>query len=456
MSAAAALLADQRRYFDSGATRRAAWRRDQLRALLRLLAEREDELTGALEEDLGKSRTEGFLSEVVVVRAEARYALKHLDRWMAPERIAVPGGLQPGRAWSQARSLGVVLIIGPWNYPLNLVLAPLVGALAAGNAAVLKPSELAAATSRVLARLVPEYLDREAVAVVEGGAEVSTDLLAQPFDHVFYTGGERVGKIVMKAAAEHLTPVTLELGGKSPAVVVGGDLRTAARRIVHGKFLNAAQTCVAPDYVLTTPAAAPILADALAAAVRDFYGSDPRTSGDYGRIINEHHFDRLVGLMDGGTVVSGGRHERAERYIEPTVLRHVDPGSALMQEEIFGPLLPILEVADLDEAIRFIGARPHPLAAYLFSDSDEHLRTFTDRVHAGGLAHNVCTIQLAVPGLPFGGVGASGTGSYHGRQSFETFSHVQPVFSKPTGVDTLRLAYPPFGPIKRRLLRRLL
>jgi aldehyde dehydrogenase (NAD+) len=453
---AAGLLADQRRYFGTGVTRAAGWRRDQLRALLRLLAEREDELTGALEEDLGKSRTEGFLSEVVVVRAEARYALKHLDRWMAPERIAVPGGLRPGRAWSQARPLGVVLIIGPWNYPLNLVLAPLVGALAAGNTAVLKPSELAAATSRVLARLVPEYLDPEAVAVVQGGAEVSTDLLAQPFDHVFYTGGERVGKIVMKAAAEHLTPVTLELGGKSPAVVVGGDLRTAARRIAHGKFLNAAQTCVAPDYVLTTPAAAPILADALAAAVRDFYGSDPSTSGDYGRIINEHHFDRLVGLLDGGTVVSGGRHERTERYIEPTVLRDVDPGSPLMQEEIFGPLLPILEVGDLDEAIRFIGARPHPLAAYLFSDREEHLREFTDRVQAGGLAHNACTIQLAVPGLPFGGVGASGTGSYHGRQSFVTFSHVQPVFSKPSRMDTLRLAYPPFGPVKRRLLRRLL
>ncbi|RJT80131.1 aldehyde dehydrogenase family protein [Arthrobacter cheniae] len=450
------LLADLRRTFRAGTTRPAGWRRAQLEALRRLLTEREDELTGALEEDLGKSRTEGFLSEVAAVRAEIDYALKHLDRWMARERIAVPGGLRPARAWAQARPLGVVLIIGPWNYPLNLVLAPLVGALAAGNAAVLKPSELAASTSRVLARLVPQYLDRDAVAVVEGGVEVSTDLLAQPFDHVFYTGGERVGKIVMKAAAEHLTPVTLELGGKSPAVVVGGNLRAAARRIAYGKFMNAAQTCVAPDYVLTTPAAAPVLADALAAAVRDFYGSDPRTSGDYGRIINEHHFDRVVGLMDGGTVVSGGRHDRADRYIEPTVLREVDPGSALMQEEIFGPLLPILEVEDLDAAIRFIAARPHPLAAYLFSDRDEHLEAFTEQVQAGGLAHNVCTIQLAVPGLPFGGVGASGTGSYHGRQSFRTFSHVQPVFSKPVGVDTLRLAYPPFGPIKRKLLRRLL
>jgi aldehyde dehydrogenase (NAD+) len=220
--------------------------------------------------------------------------------------------------------------------------------------------------------------------------------------------------------------------------------------------MNAAQTCVAPDYVLTTPDAAPVLADALADAVREFYGSDPRTSADYGRIINEHHFDRLVGLLSDGTIVSGGRHERAERYLEPTVLRDVDPASALMQEEIFGPLLPILEVQDLDEAIGFIGARPHPLAAYLFSDRDEDLRAFTDGVQAGGLAHNVCTIQLAVPGLPFGGVGASGTGSYHGRQSFTTFSHLQSVFSKPPGPDTLRLAYPPFGPFKRRLLRRLL
>lgn len=453
---ATAVLADRRRSFDAGETRPAAWRRHQLRALLRLLTEREEELTGALEEDLGKSRTEAFLSEVAVVRAEADYALRHLDRWMSPQKISVPGGLLPARAWTQARPLGVVLIIGPWNYPLQLVLAPLVGALAAGNAAVLKPSELASATSRALARLVPLYLDPAAVAVVEGGPATSTELLAQPFDHVFYTGGERVGRIVLKAAAEHLTPVTLELGGKSPAVVVGGDVRAAARRIAYGKFMNAAQTCVAPDYVLTTPAAAPVLAAAIADAVRDFYGTDPRTSGDYGRIINEHHFDRLLNLMAGGTVVSGGRHERSERYIEPTVLRGVDPASALMQEEIFGPLLPILEVEDLDGAIRSIGTRPHPLAAYLFSDREEHLREFTERVQAGGIAHNVCTIQLAVPGLPFGGVGASGTGSYHGRQSFEIFSHVQPVFSKPTRVDTLRLAYPPFGPVKRRLLRRLL
>ncbi|KRF08659.1 aldehyde dehydrogenase [Arthrobacter sp. Soil782] len=453
---AADLLADHKQYFHTGVTRPAEWRRRQLQSLLQLLTEREDALTDALEKDLGKSRTEAFISEVAVVRAETDYALKHLDRWMTPAKVSVPLGLQPAKAWTQPRPLGTVLIIGPWNYPLQLVLAPLVGALAAGNTAVLKPSELALATSSVLAELVPQYLDRSAVTVVEGGVDVSTDLLAQPFDYIFYTGGERVGKIVMKAASEHLTPVTLELGGKSPAVVVGGDLKAAARRIAYGKFMNAAQTCVAPDYILTTPAAAPALALALSEAVREFYGSDPQTSGDYGRIINEHHFDRLVKLLDGGTVVTGGRHERSERYIEPTILRDVDPASPLMQEEIFGPLLPILEVEDLDDAIRFIGERPHPLAAYLFSDRDEHLDAFTEQVKAGGIAHNVCTIQLAVPGLPFGGVGASGTGSYHGRQSFDTFSHLQPVFSKPTAVDTLRLAYPPFGALKRKLLRRLL
>lgn len=453
---AAQLLEERRRYFGSAATRPASWRRAQLHALLRLLTEREEELTDALHADLGKSSTEAFLSEIAVVRVEIEYALKHLDAWMAPEKIVVPGGLRPARAWTQARPLGVVLIIGPWNYPMQLVLAPLVGALAAGNAAVLKPSEVSAATSRVLARLIPEYLDPEAVSVVEGGVEASTDLLTQPFDHIFYTGGERVGKIVMRAAAEHLTPVTLELGGKSPAVVVGGDLRAAARRIAYGKFMNAGQTCVAPDYVLTTPAAAPVLAAALADAVKDFYGADPRASADYGRIISEQHLDRLAGLLDGGTVVSGGRHDRAERYLEPTILRDVDAASELMQEEIFGPLLPIVEVEDLDAAIAFIAARPHPLAAYVFTDRDAELERFTNGVQAGGIAQNVCTIQLAVPGLPFGGVGASGTGSYHGKQSFLTFSHLQPVFSKPSRMDTLRLAYPPFGPLKRKLLRTLL
>ncbi|KNC18718.1 aldehyde dehydrogenase [Arthrobacter sp. RIT-PI-e] len=449
-------MTDKRRYFESGATRGGGWRRAQLNALLRMLTEGEDELTRALEEDLGKGRTEAFLSEIAVVRAETEYALKHLNYWMAPEKIAVPAGFRPARAWTQPRPLGVVLVIGPWNYPVQLVLAPLVGALAAGNAAVLKPSELAPRSSRALARLVPQYLDPSAVSVMEGGVETSTALLAEPFDHVFYTGGERVGKIVMKSAAEHLTPVTLELGGKPPAGGGGGDPGAGARRIAYGKFMNAAQTCGAPAYALTTPDRAPALAAALPAAITEFYGTDPKESEDYGRIVNEQHFDRLVGLLDGGRIFSGGRHDRAARYLEPTILRDVDPSSPLMQEEIFGPLLPILEVEDLEEAIGFVNARPHPLAAYLFSDREEHLRAFTWHVQAGGIAHNVCTVQLAVPGLPFGGVGASGMGTYHGKRSFETFSHLQPVFSKPTGVDTLRVAYPPFGAVKRKLLRKLL
>ncbi|WP_026533124.1 aldehyde dehydrogenase family protein, partial [Arthrobacter sp. H41] len=429
-----------RECFASGKTRPQPWRREQLLALVRMLGERKEELLEALQADIGKSPTEAFLSELATVRAEAEFALKHLSKWTAPVKVDVPAGLLPARAWTQARPLGVVLILGPWNYPLQLLLAPLVGALAAGNAAVLKPSELAPATSAVLSRLVPQYLDGDAVAVLPGGVRTSTVLLGLQFDSIFYTGGERVGRIVLKAAAEHLTPVTLELGGKSPAVVLGGNLETAARRIAYGKFMNAGQTCVAPDYLLTTPELAPKLQAALARAVTSFYGKDPSVSPDYGRIVTEQHFDRLVGFLGDGSVVFGGRHDRPSRYFEPTVLAGVAADSPVMQEEIFGPLLPVLEVADLPEALAFIAARPHPLAAYLFSSSPGERSAFEEGVQAGGIAHNACTIQLAVPGLPFGGVGASGTGSYHGKLSFDTFSQQRPVFSKNPGPDTLRLA----------------
>ncbi|MBJ2120674.1 aldehyde dehydrogenase family protein [Arthrobacter sp. MSA 4-2] len=442
--------------FEAGTTRPLVWRRQQLRALMRMLAERAEDFTTALAVDLGKSPTESFISELAVVRAEAKHAVRHLPAWAAPVRVPVPIGLRPASASVTAQPLGVALIIAPWNYPAQLVLAPLVGALAAGNCAVLKPSELAPATSKVLARLVPQYLDPDAVAVVEGGPEVTTELLEQRFDAIFFTGGERVGRIVAEAAARNLTPVTLELGGKSPAVVMDGDLDSAARRLVQGKFLNAGQTCVAPDYVLTTPALQPGLVEALRRALKEFYGDDPSTSADYGRIVNAGHFDRLTALLRDGTVAAGGRHDRATRYLEPTLLTGVSPESALMQEEIFGPLLPVLTVPDLTSAVRFITARPTPLAAYLFSNSPERRTAFENAVRAGGITHNACLVQLAVPGLPFGGVGASGSGSYHGQQGFDTFSQHRPVFTKDTRPDTLRVAYPPFGPLKRLLLRRLI
>ncbi|MER2133632.1 MAG: aldehyde dehydrogenase family protein [Arthrobacter sp.] len=451
-----AQVAAVRKVYESGRTRPLAWRKEQLKSLMRMLSEREKEFAAALREDLGKNPLEAYLTEISITRAEAGHALKHLTDWTRSTKVPVPLGLQPASARIEPQPLGVVLIIAPWNYPVQLLLAPLIGALAAGNAAVLKPSELAPATSAAVARILPEYLDPEAVVVVEGAQEASQALLAQQFDHIFYTGGERVGKIVMRAAAEHLTPVTLELGGKSPAVVVDGNLTAVARRLAYGKLINAGQTCVAPDYVLVTEEAAPKLLKALGKVLREFVGKDPSRSANYGRIVNEGHFDRLAGYLADGTVVSGGRSSREDLYIEPTVLTDVSLDAPVMQEEIFGPILPVVTVRDLDQAMEIINARPAPLASYLFTSSAEQQRRFEQGVRAGSVNHNAAIVQLAVPDLPFGGAGASGMGAYHGKHSFDTFSQARPVFSKSTLLDTLRVAYPPYNGFKARILRRLL
>lgn len=451
-----AQVAAVRKVYASGRTRPVAWRKAQLKALMRMLSEREQEFAAALQADLGKNALEAYLTEISITRAEAAHALKHLADWTRTTRVPVPLGLQPASAKVEPQPLGVVLIIAPWNYPVQLLLAPLIGALAAGNAAVLKPSELAPATSAAIARILPEYLDPEAVVVIEGAQEVSQALLAERFDHIFYTGGERVGKIVMRAAAEHLTPVTLELGGKSPAVVLDGNLTSIARRLAYGKLINAGQTCVAPDYVLVTEEAAPKLLRALAKVMREFVGKDPSRSANYGRIVNAGHFDRLTGYLADGTVVSGGRSSREDLYLEPTVLADVPLDAPVMQEEIFGPILPVVTVRDLDQAMEIINARPVPLASYLFTSSASQQRRFEQGVRAGSVNHNAAIVQLAVPELPFGGAGASGMGAYHGKHSFDTFSQARPVFSKGTLLDTLRVAYPPYNGFKGRILRRLL
>ncbi|MCC3281709.1 MULTISPECIES: aldehyde dehydrogenase family protein [Arthrobacter] len=449
-------VAAVRKTYDSGRTRELAWRRGQLQAMLRLLSEREEELAAALHADLGKNALESYLTEVSITRSEVEYTLKHLAAWTRSRKVPVPLGLQPASARTEPQPLGVVLIISPWNYPVQLLLAPLIGALAAGNAAVLKPSELAPATSAALARILPHYLDPEAVVVIEGAQEESEALLKERFDHIFFTGGERVGKAVMRAAAEHLTPVTLELGGKSPAVVLDGNLAAVARRLVYGKLMNAGQTCVAPDYVLATGDVAPKLVAALGKAIREFVGKDPSRSPDFGRIINERHFDRLTAYLSDGTVASGGRSDRQALYLEPTVLTGVALESPVMQEEIFGPILPVITVPDLDAAMDIINSRPSPLASYLFTSSAANQRKFEQGVRAGSVNHNAAIVQLAVPELPFGGAGASGMGAYHGKHSFDTFSQLRPVFSKGTLLDTLRVAYPPYNGFKSRILRRLL
>ena len=438
--------------FDAGRTRPLAWRREQLDRLRALLDDHGEAIVEALRADLRKPEFEAWAADVGSVRSEAKRARKNLERWARPRRV---GGMPVlGRSFVQPEPLGVVLVIAPWNYPVQLLFSPLVGALAAGNAALLKPSEVTPHTSAVLARHVPDYLDPEAVALVEGGVDETTALLAERFDHIFYTGNGAVGRIVMEAAARNLTPVTLELGGKSPCIVDDDvDVAIAARRIAWGKFLNAGQTCIAPDYVLVHEHREEELVDALARTIREFYGDDPKASPDLARIVNTRHQRRVARLLKDGDVVVGGQTDEAESYVAPTLLRNVSPDSDVMGEEIFGPVLPILKVPDVSEAIRFVNAREKPLALYLFSNDERVQQEVLERTSSGGVCVNGTLLQLANPRLPFGGVGPSGMGVYHGRHSFDTFSHHKAVLRRKLKRDP-KLAYPPYGKLKTRLAKR--
>ena len=450
------IVAGLRRTFETGRTRSLAWRDAQLARLDAMLVERQDHFLAALEADLGKSRFEGWMAELDFVRKEIAHARAALPRWLRPEKVKTPLAMQPGRSQVVREPLGVVLVIAPWNYPLNLSLGPLVPALAAGNCALVKPSEVAPATSAAIAEWLPRYLDAEAVAVVEGGVAETTVILEQRFDHILYTGNGTVARVVMAAAAKHLTPVTLELGGKSPTLVdAGADLDVAARRIVWGKFFNAGQTCIAPDYVLAHRAIHDRLLDALKRAVAAFFGDDPRRSEDYSRIVNGRHHARLVALLGEGQVVTGGTHDAADRYLAPTILRDVAPSSRLMADEIFGPILPVLPVASMDEAVAFVNARPKPLALYVFTGDGAVADDVLARTSSGGACVNDVVFHFAVPDLPFGGVGDSGMGAYHGRAGFETFSHRKAVLLRTSALD-LPLRYPPYDERKQTWMKRLM
>jgi aldehyde dehydrogenase (NAD+) len=449
----AGVLTDLRRVFAAGRTRALEWRLEQLRAIERLLDEREPEIAAALAEDLGRSPAEAWLGDVASTKAEATYARKHVRKWMRKRRESLPLAQLPGRAWVQYDPLGVVLVIGPWNYPLYLSLAPLVAAVAAGNCAVIKPSELAPATSALLARLLPQYVDAEAVRVIEGDAATTQELLAAGFDHVLFTGGTEVGKKIMAAAAPTLTPVTLELGGKSPVIVTAdADIDVAARRIAWVKLLNSGQTCIAPDYVLADHRIVADLVDKIVANVRDFR-ADEVDSGL--RIVNQRQFDRLVSLISttDGKVVTGGRSDSATLRIEPTLIVDPSPTDPVMADEIFGPLLPVLTVESLDQAVQFVNSRPKPLALYVFS-SGQVGRELIDRIPSGGAVINHVAMHCLVPSLPFGGVGASGMGAYHGRWGFETLSHRRAVLARPARPDP-RLVYPPYSQRALSIMRRL-
>jgi len=456
----AGIVAERRKAFDAGITKPLAWRKAQLTAIRRMLTEHSADFEAALAADLHRNPTETQLADINVVLTEVAHALGHVKRWAAPKRVAVPLVAQPARASVIREPLGVVLVISPWNYPVQLLLGPVVAAIAAGNSVVMKPSELAAATSALIARLVPDYLDARAVAVVEGAVPETTALLEQRFDHIFYTGGARVGRIVAEAAAQHLTPITLELGGKSPVYVDDSvDLKATAKRIAWGKYLNAGQTCVAPDYLLTTPEVARELVPLIAESVRELYGDDPQASADYARIVSPGRFEELSSLLADGEIAAGGQTDAADRYIAPTVLTGVGDDARIMREEIFGPILPVIEVSGAAEAIRRIAAGDKPLALYVFSERDEVRKAFLRGTSSGAVGFNVPAVHQTLIGLPFGGVGESGMGRYRGEAGFVTFSNEKAVLSKPLKPESLSMIFPPYtartDSMARGLIRRL-
>ena len=447
----------QRQFFATGRTKDVAFRIAQLKRLKRAIQDKEGEIYKALKADLNKPEVEAYF-EIIVTR-EIDSALKQIKSWVKPKKAKIPIDQFPASARIYPEPLGVVLIIGAWNYPLSLVIGPLVGAIAAGNCAILKPSEVAPHTSELLAELIENSFDPAYIAVVEGGIETSQQLLAEKFaeklDSIFFTGSPQIGKIVMEAAAKTLTPVTLELGGKSPCIVEPDiDIEVAARRIAWGKFLNAGQTCIAPDYLLVHRAVKKELVAAIQRWIINFYGEDPAASPDYARIISDKHFARLSALLQDGDIVAGGNTNPAQRYIAPTVMENVALEAPAMQEEIFGPIMPVLDYSELTEAIAFVNSRPKPLALYLFSQNKAKQKQVLQQTSSGGVCFNETVVHFSIPELPFGGVGNSGIGRYHGRASFDVFSNYKSVLKRYFLFD-LDLRYPPYSG-KLGILKKIL
>jgi len=449
-----ALVNRQRAYFRAGATLSVSRRKKVLNDLLRQITLREGALLSALRSDLGKASCEGYMTEVGLVKDELRYHLKHLDRWAKDSPCRTPLVQFPGKSWTHPEPYGVTLIMAPWNYPVLLSLDPLIGALSAGNCAVLKPSAYAPATSRALAELIAAALPPELATVVEGGREENQSLLEEHFDYIFFTGSPAVGRYVMEKAARNLTPVTLELGGKSPCIVTSSaDLKIAARRIAFGKLVNAGQTCVAPDYLLVHTSVKEHLIPLLEQEIHNFLGDDPLNNPEYPKIINQKHYDRLLGLLEEGELRFGG--QAGNGRIAPTLVDKITPASPVMQEEIFGPILPILTYHELDEVVDFVQSRPKPLALYLFTRKKAEEETILSRLSFGGGCVNDTLVHLASPHMPFGGVGESGMGGYHGKASFDTFSHTKSILKKANWLD-LPFRYHPYTPAKEKLIRAFL
>ncbi|KAM6983532.1 aldehyde dehydrogenase family 3 member A2-like [Tautogolabrus adspersus] len=438
-------VARARKAFQTGRSRPLEHRIYQLKKLQQLFIERQKDISDAIKKDLNKSDVGTQLYETLGLEGEISLAIRKLKEWAAPRPVEKNLLTISDTVYIQPEPLGVVLIIGAWNYPWAVTIQPLVGAIAAGNAAVIKPSEVCVHTAKVMEELLPLYIDKELYPVVNGGVTETQELLRQRFDHIFYTGNCVVGKLIMEAAAKHLTPVTLELGGKSPCYIDKNcDISIACRRITWGKYTNCGQTCIAPDYILCEPSIQDRVIDEVKKAIKEFYTDNPKSCADYGRIINQRHFKRILTMLEDSTVAVGGDNDESDCYIAPTILRDVKPEAKVMQEEIFGPLLPILPVSGLDEAIKVINKGEKPLALYVFSSDNKVIKRMTDETSSGGLLANDCLVHFSVSSLPFGGVGNSGMGCYHGKFSFDQLSHLRGCLIKQLkmeGVNSMR--YPP-------------
>lgn len=448
------IIREQRLFFATGRTKDVAFRLEQLKVLRKAVLDNQAAIIEALKADLNKPIFESYATEIGSVK-EIDYAIKQLKSWTKPQKVASTPEQFPSTAMIYPEPLGVVLIIAPWNYPFQLIISPLVGAIAAGNCAILKPSELAPHTSQIVAQIFQNNFEPAYISVVEGGVETSQQLLKEKFDHIFFTGGTAVGKIIMEAAAQHLTPVTLELGGKSPCIVDADiNLEHTARRITWGKFINAGQTCIAPDYILVEKSIKKDLIEALKNCIQEFYGDEPEKSCDYARIINKKHFSRLATLLNQGDIITGGTINPETFYIAPTLIDNISLDAPIMQEEIFGPILPVIEYNDLSSAIAIVNSQPKPLALYLFSKNKNLQQRILRETSSGSVCINDTVMQVGIPDLPFGGVGASGIGNYHGKASFDTFSHQKSVLKKSFLLD-LKWRYAPYEG-KLDLLKRII
>jgi aldehyde dehydrogenase (NAD+) len=445
MASISDVYAAQRSFFDSGATRSLAFRKAQLKKLKTTLKKHESAILEALQADLAKHPLEAFSSEVGLLFDEIDYTLTNLREWMRPQAVSSPLMHYPSASKIYREPKGLTLLIGPWNYPFQLLINPLIGAIAAGNCAILKPSELAPQTEAIIQKVIKDAFDPAFVAVVTGeGHTVIPEIMQHRFDHIFFTGSIPVGRKILEMAAPHLTPVTLELGGKSPCIVdKGADIKTAAKRIIWGKCWNAGQTCIAPDYILVHESVMGSLIEEMKAAITRFFGEDVSRSKDYPRIINEKRFDQLATYLQQGTIVAGGQTDRSNKYIAPTILTNVSFDAAVMKDEIFGPILPVIPYNTADEAIKMIAKNPYPLSLYIFSNSRRTEKTFIDKVAFGGGCINNTLVHFTNADLPFGGIGYSGMGRYHGRSSFDEFTHFKGVMKTATWLD-VPVKYPPF------------